>query len=276
MARTKAKAAPSKGVPSNVVPISAARRRGGGGGGDSSRRAAEVSESAATAALARAMNAKTSDARIKHARVGLSHTCEVDTQAMLLRQLYLGLLETERFEQARDAAEQMIALGVLPDVARHDAARACQAMGEFDDAVRHLADAATVGPPARRAFHLSSLGGLLYALGRDAEAIAPLEQAVAEQGKPVALLEGQLALARRESDLALDIAYTTLANDPSGEGYGRFVLGELAFARGDRARARVHLEAFLGRVRRSRAAARAALAPEAARAQATLGRILLN
>jgi tetratricopeptide (TPR) repeat protein len=276
MARTKAKALP-KGAASNVVPITAARRRTAGGAvADSSRRAADASESAATAALARAMNAKTAEARVRHARLGLTHTCEIDTQAMLLRQLYLGLLESERFEEARRAAEQMIALGVLPDVSRHDAARACQAMGAFDDAVEHLRAAAEVGPPERRAFHLSSLGGLLYALGRDREAVEPLARAVAEQGRPRALLEAQLALARRESDLALDLAYGVLANDPSGEGYGRFVLGELAFARGDRARARVHLEAFLGRVRRARPASQAALAPEAARAAATLGRIVLH
>lgn len=278
MARSKAKPAAPTGAPSNVVPISAARRRAASvtGGGDSSRRAADWSEAAATAALTRAMRAKTPESRAKFARLGLTHTCEVDTQAMLLRQLYLGLLETERFEQARTAAEQMIALGVLPDVARHDAARACQAAGDFDAAVEHLREAARVGPVERRAFHLSSLGGLLYAIGREREAIEPLERAVAEQGTPLALLEGQLALATRDSEAALDIAYTTLANDPAGEGYGRFVLGELAFARGDRQRARLHLEAFLGRVRRSRPASRAALSPEVARAETTLGRIVLN
>lgn len=276
MARTKAKASSPSGTPSNVVPITAARRRAGGSGGDSTRRAAERSEAAATAALTRAMRAKTPEARIRQARLGLTHTCEVDTQAMLLRQLYLGLLETEHFTQAREAAEQMIALGVLPDVARHDAARACQAAGDFAAAVEHLREAARLGPAERRAFHLSSLGGLLYAIGREREAIEPLERAVAEKGTPLALLEGQLVLARRDSEAALDVAYATLANDPSGEGYGRFVLGELAFARGDRTRARVHLEAFLGRVRRSRPAARAALSPEVARAETTLGRIVLN
>lgn len=275
MARTKAKAAPL-GTPSNVVPITAAHRRGGAGGGDSSRRAADRSEAAATAALERAMRAKAPDTRIKHARLGLTHTCEVDTQAMLLRQLYLGLLETGRFEQARTAAEQMIELGVLPDVARHDAARACQAAGELEAAVAHLREAGRVGPPERRAFHLSSLGGLLYAIGRDRDAVEPLERAIAERGTPLPLLEGQLALARRDSEAELDLAYTTLANHASSEGYGRFVLGELAFARGDRQRAQLHLEAFLGRVRRSRPAARAALAPEVARAESTLGRILLN
>ncbi|MBI2394650.1 MAG: tetratricopeptide repeat protein [Deltaproteobacteria bacterium] len=276
MARTKAKAAPSPGAPpNNVVPITAARRRGGSRA-DSSRRAADQAESAATAALARALRAKTAEARIRHARQGLTHTCAVDTQALLLRQLYLGLLETERFDRARAAADQMIALGVMPDVARQDAARACQAAGDFDAAVAHLREAARVGPAERRAFHLSTLGGLLYAVGRADEAVAPLERAVAERGAPLALLEAQLALARGNSEPELDVAYATLSNDPSGEGYGRFVLGELAFLRGDRRRARIHLEAFLARVRRSRPAARAALSPEVARAEATLGRIVLN
>jgi tetratricopeptide (TPR) repeat protein len=266
MARGKEKA-PSGAPPSNVVPIGAARRRGVVG--------SAPSDASATDALDKALKAKTPDARIRHARAGLARHCEDDTKALLLRQLYLGLLETERFDKARIAAEQMIELGLMPDVARHDAARACQACGDFDAAVEHLRVAARVGPKERRSFHLSTLGGLLYAIGRPAEAIEPLQTAVDDHGAPAALLQGQLALARRDEG-ELDLAYHDLANDPAGEGYGRFVLGELAFARGDRQRARVHLESFLSRTRRARPAARAALAPEIARAEATLGRIVLN
>jgi tetratricopeptide (TPR) repeat protein len=240
----------------------------------------EETAPSATTCLERAMKAKTPAARAKHARKGLSAVCDVETQGLLLRQLYLGELEGGDFARARTAAEQMIALGVLGDVAHHDAARACQAMGDFDAAVAHLEEASLVGPPHRRSFHLSTLGGLLYAIGRAADATDPLARAV-EQGEDAAtpLLRGQLALARHAADGDegdLDYAYHELLRDPSGEGYGRFVLGELASARGDRLSARLHLEAFIAKVRRSRPAAQAALSPEVARATATLGSTVWN
>jgi len=272
MAKGKDRSPSGSPSPSNVVPIAAARRKAGA----APTTAGERADASATDALDKAMRAKTPELRIKHARAGLARTCDDDTRALLLRQLYLGLLETERFDKARIAAEQMIEVGtLLPDVARHDAARACQAAGDIEAAIEHLREATRVGPPERRAFHLSTLGGLLYAVGRAGDAIAPLQQAVNENGSPQPLLRAQLALAIGD-DAALDVAYHDLANDPSGEGYGRFVLGELAFARGNRERARVHLESFLSRARRARPAARAALAPEIARAEATLGRIVLN
>lgn len=272
MARSKEKA-PSSAPPSNIVPIAAGRKRSVVVAASSAR---ERSDASATDALDKSLRAKTPEARLRHARAGLARHCDDETKSLLLRQLYLGLLETERFDKARIAAEQLIELGgAMPDVARHDAARACQAAGDFDAAIEHLRIAARVGPPERRAFHLSTLGGLLYAIGRSSEAIEPLSTAVREKGSPLPLLRGQLALARG-TEAELDLAYHGLANDPAGEGYGRFVLGEIAFARGDRQRARVHLESFLSRIRRARPAARAALAPEIARAEASLGRIVLN
>jgi len=271
MAKGKDRSPSGAPPPSNVVPIGAARRRAG-----VAPTPVERANASATDALEKALRAKTPELRIKHARVGLARTCDEDTRALLLRQLYLGLLETERFDKARVAAEQIIALGtMMPDVARHDAARACQAAGDVDAAIDHLREAARVAPPERRAFHLSTLGGLLYAVGRASDAIAPLQVAIDENGSPLPLLRAQLALAR-DGDAELDAAYHELANDPSGEGYGRFVLGEIAFVRGNRERAHVHLESFLSRARRARPAARAALALEIARAEATLGRIVLN
>lgn len=262
---------PSGSPPSNVVPIAAARRKAG-----VAPTASERADASATDALEKALKAKTPELRIKHARQGLSRHCDDETRGLLLRQLYLGLLETERFDKARQVAEQMIEVGTLmPDVAQQDAARACQAAGDVDAAIEHLREAVRVSPPERRAFHLSTLGGLLYAVGRSDDAIGPLQIAVDENGSPLSLLKGQLALARG-GDAELDVAYHELANDPAGEGYGRFVLGEIAFARGNRERARVHLESFLSRARRARPAARAALALEIARAEATLGRIVLN
>ena len=237
----------------------------------------------ASACLERALEAKTPASRARHAREGLVSLCDVETQGLLLRQLYRGELEGGQFERARAVAEQLVSLGVLPDVARHDAARACQALGALDDAIVHLREAVRVAPEGRRGFHLSTLGSLLYLAGHAREALGPLEDALATKDAADVLVRGQLALARFAAGLIdgaredeLDLAYHELVHDRSGEGYGRFVLGELAFARGDRQAAQLYLQAFLARVRRSRPAAQAALAPEVARAQATLGRITLN
>ena len=237
----------------------------------------------ASACLERAMKAKTPAARARHAREGLVGICDVETQGLLLRQLYLGELEAGHYQRARDVAEQLVALGVLPDVARHDAARACQALGALDDAIVHLREAVRIAPEGRRGFHLSTLGSLLYVAGQASAALEPLQTALGTKDAAAVLVRGQLALARfaaglidKEHDDELDLAYHELVHDRSGEGYGRFVLGELAFARGDRRSAQIYLQAFLSRVRRSRPAAQAALAPEVSRAEATLGRIVLN
>jgi tetratricopeptide (TPR) repeat protein len=242
---------------------------------DPVEKARERSEASATNSLEKALKAKTPEARAKHARAGLARTRDLETQSLLLRQLYLGELETGKFTRARRVAEQIIELALMPDVARHDAARACQAEGDFPAAIAYLREAGAMAPKERRSFHLSALGGLLYAIGRGTEAVAPLEQAIVDGGTPAPLLKGQLALARGQEP-EIDLAYRELVDDPSGEGYGRFVLGELAFQLGDRRRAQLHLDAFLARIRRSRPAARAALAPEIARATATLGRIVWN
>ena len=241
--------------------------------------AASPESPSATTCLERAMKAKTPAARAKHARAGLVSDCDVETQGLLLRQLYLGELESGAFAKARIAAEQMIELGELGDVAHHDAARACQALGDYDAAIAHLEEASLVGPPERRSFHLSTLGGLLYAIGRPADATDPLLRAVESEDAATPLIKGQLALAKHAADgdeADLDYAYHELLRHPSGEGYGRFVLGELANARGDRLSARLHLEAFLSKVKRSRPASQAALSPEVARATATLGNIVWN
>jgi len=233
----------------------------------------------ATACLERALAAKTPAARTKAAREGLVGVCDVETQALLLRQLYLGELEGGHFERAKQVAEQLVELGTMPDVARHDAARACQALGRVEEAIAHLREAVKLAPDARVSFHLSTLGALLYAAGHADEARVPLEAAIATSGAAQPLVRGQLALAKHASgdDTAeLDLAFHELQHDRAGEGYGRFVLGELAFARGDRRAAQIYLEAFLAKVRRARPAARAALAPEVARAESTLGRIAWN
>src|SRR6266545_1094800 len=129
--------------------------------------------------LQKATLARTAGTRAKYAQRGLSHTGELDrtTRVMLLRQLYLSHMEARRFADALVTAEQMIDSAVMPDVARQDAARACLGLGEREQAIDHLRLASRVSPPARRAFHLWTLGSVLYLAGQYREAIGALSRA---------------------------------------------------------------------------------------------------
>ena len=61
-----------------------------------------------------------------------------------------------------------------------------------------------------------------------------------------------------------------LADAPCGQGYGQFVLGELAFALGEYDEARRYLNAFVRRTANGRVALAVALAGEIARAERLL------
>ena len=188
-----------------------------------------------------AMAAKTPAARGRWARKGLSTRAPLDrtTQAMLLRQLSLSLYEAQRFEQARTVALQALDLGVLPDVVLQDAARAALATGDVDGAVSYLR--------------------------------------VASRDKP--LYKAHLALVRLAAGEALPDLQSTiddLAAAPCGQGYGRFVLGHLAYAAGVYPAARRYLEAFVRRTEASRPVLALALAAELAMARSTLSRMAAN
>lgn len=169
---------------------------------------------------------------------------------MLLRQLYLAHFEQRQFREAVLAVEQSLPLGVLSDVLHQDAARAAFALGDVDLAARHLRTAARVGPPSRRAFHWWTLGSLFYLAGRFADAIGALSRAARWGVRDKPLYEGHLAVARCASGervTGLRATMKRLVEVPAGQGYGRFVLGLLAFHSKRPADARVHLEAFLSR-----------------------------
>jgi tetratricopeptide (TPR) repeat protein len=232
--------------------------------------------------LRKAMAARTPALRGRYARRGLAATATLDktTQAMLLRQLYLSLYETRRFRQAYDAALQATRLGVLADVIHQDAARAALAMGDFDLAVRHLRVASRRGPHTRRAFHLWTLGSTLFLGHCYDEAIVALERALRANARShedgVPLYRGHLALARiANGDDIQDLQATIdlLARAPSGQGYGRFILGHLAYAAGEWAAARRYLEAFVKRTEAGRPAMSIALEPELRMARATLAKM---
>src|SRR4051812_14428083 len=80
--------------------------------------------------LLQATQAESSVARAKYATRGLASAGEDGTlRAMLLRQLYLSQMESELFEAAAETARSVLELGVLPDVACQDLARAHLALG---------------------------------------------------------------------------------------------------------------------------------------------------
>jgi tetratricopeptide (TPR) repeat protein len=194
---------------------------------------------------------------------------------MLLRQLYLAHMEARRFEQALAVSEQMVEIGVMPDVARQDAARACLGLERTDAAVEHLRIASRVGPASRRAFHLWTLGSTLYLLGRNRESAGALSRALrwATTAKP--LYAAQLALARHAAGDATQARNfgelrERLAEAPCGQGYGQFVLGELAFHEGDHPASRRYLEGFVRRTTSGRVALAVALTGEISKARELL------
>jgi tetratricopeptide (TPR) repeat protein len=219
--------------------------------------------------------ARTSGARAKYAQRGLSQAGKLDetTRTMLLRQLYLSHMEGRRFEEALAVARQMIETCVMPDVAQQDAARAHLGLGDTDSALEHLRIAGRVCPAARRAFHLWTLGTVLYLNGRPRDAIGVLERALRWGTIDKPLYAAQAALARHAMGEPVDDwdeLREALADAPCGQGYGQFVLGEIAFVQADYLAAHRYLSAFVTRTSGGRVALAVALAGEIRRAERLL------
>ena len=231
--------------------------------------------------LRKAMSAKTARSRGVFARRGLATKAPLDrtTHAMLLRQLYLSLFETRRFREAYDIMLQALELDVLPDVLAQDAARAAIAEGAIEAGLAHLRAATRRAPASRRPFHLWTLGSCLFLARRYEEAAAALSRAARWGTTDKPLYRGHLALARIAAGEAVpelgDIIHT-LAEAPCGQGYGRFVLGHLAFAAGEWVESRRYLEAFVKRTEQARVAMNIALEGEVRMARATLAKMAAN
>ncbi|MCK6535508.1 MAG: tetratricopeptide repeat protein [Polyangiaceae bacterium] len=230
--------------------------------------------------LRKATLARTSGLRAKYALRALDRGGRISrtTRAMLLRQLYLAHMEAKRFEPALGVALDIVALDVMPDVARQDAARACLGLGDHEGAVAHLRLASRVSPPSRRAFHLWTLGSVLYLAGRHREAAGALSRASRWGTTDRPLYQAQLALSRIASGESIapdevDSLRERLADAPCGQGYGQFVLGELAFHARDFDAARLYLRGFVRRSTSGRVALAVALTGEIARARRLLARL---
>jgi tetratricopeptide (TPR) repeat protein len=231
--------------------------------------------------LHKAMAARSPAARARWAKQGLAARAPLDktTQAMLLRQLYLSNYEGRRFRAAWELALQAVELDVLSDVLHQDAARAALALGDVDAAVSHLRIAARRGPPSRRPFHLWTLGSALFMAHRYAEALSALERAVRWGTRDKPLYRAHLALVRLASGEPVSDLQTTLdelAGAPCGQGYGRFVLGHLAYAAGAWPAAHRYLEAFVRRTDAARPSLAIALEAELKMARATLAKMSAN
>jgi tetratricopeptide (TPR) repeat protein len=227
--------------------------------------------------LQRAMLARTTTSRARYAQAGLAFPdLDKTTQAMLLRQLYLCHFERRRFKRAHELAMQAIELDVLPDVIHQDAARAAAAAGHLDVALGHLRTAAKRGPPSRRAFHYWTLGSALFLAHRYRDSILVLTLAARSRKRDRALYRAHLALAKIAGGEPVDDLEATihaLAESPSGNGYGRFVLGHLLYAAGEWKSATRCLVGFVERIERGRTAMAIALAGELRMSKATLAKM---
>jgi len=198
---------------------------------------------------------------------------------MLLRQLYLAHFEQEQFEKALDIAEQMLELGMLPDVCHQDLARVLVVLGDVDAAADHLRLAARAAPARRRAFHLWTLGSVLFLAGKLVDAEGAMRRAVRWGTTDRPLYVAHLALLRLEQGESvprLDEIIEQLEEAACGQGYGRFVLGMLCSHAGRPADAERYLQAFVKRTRTSRKALELSLAGELAIAEERLRATTLN
>lgn len=233
--------------------------------------------------LRKAMLAESPVSRARFARRGLASHAPLDrtTHAMLLRQLYLSHFEVRRFRKAHEVALQALELDVLADVIHQDAARAALASGDIEGAILHLRTAARRCPASRRPFHLWTLGGTLFLAQRYPAAIAALTRAVRWGTRDRPLYRAHLALARLASGERPDVpelqeTIDQLAEAPCGQGYGRFLLGHLAYAAGAWPAAKRYLDAFVKRTEKARAATGIALAGELEMSRATLAKMRAN
>jgi tetratricopeptide (TPR) repeat protein len=231
--------------------------------------------------LARAIAALTPAARARHAKQGLACRAPLErtTHALLLRQLYVAYYEGRKFRKAHEIALQVLELRVMVDVAHQDAARSAMALGLTDEAVGHLRLASRRGPASRRAFHLWTLGSTLYLVGRHTEAVGCLDRAARWGTTDKVLYQAHAAVARLaggEHVGGAKLLLDRLEKAPSGQGYGRFVLGQLAFHLRRWDDSKRHLEAFLKRTSEARPALALSLAGEVASAQATLEKMRSN
>lgn len=203
-----------------------------------------------------ALHTGSPDAAAVYAEKGLryaSDRVDAETRVLLLREIYRSHLYARRVRSAHAVARKMVRLGVAQEIAHVDLGRACLTLGWWVRAAQAYRIAARNAPASRRALHWFSVGIALHHAEQPEESLSALDRAVRWSLTTRALHRAYAALVRLDAgepaaevaDLAERIA--ELEASRCGEGFGRFVLGLLHAAGGDRRRARRHLVIFVRR-----------------------------
>ncbi len=195
---------------------------------------------------------------------------------LLLRTLAVERLSRGRAADALQIARRMLPFGVLTELAHHEAARAHAALDDHAAAAAADRLAARAAPPEQRAFfwwsvatHAEHAGDLEQAL----DALRRASRWASPAGRP--LYRAHAAALRLEHGLPTkDLAgvLRALGASPQREGYGGYLLGRIAEARGD-GEAAAHFRAFLERHQHADPAQRATLKTELADAARRLERL---
>ncbi|OQX66846.1 MAG: hypothetical protein B6A08_18310 [Sorangiineae bacterium NIC37A_2] len=154
--------------------------------------------------LKKALDARSAAEKEEFALLGLraldrAEEDDEELRALLLKQSYDALMAMGQTRDALERAEEIIDLGPLGDVARHDAARAAAALGEIEVAADHLRIAAKVAPEERRAFHFGTLGALLRFAGLAEDAREAFKKAERWADADRAIYRAQRALAEGDA-----------------------------------------------------------------------------
>ncbi|HJK96091.1 MAG TPA: hypothetical protein RMF84_02660 [Polyangiaceae bacterium LLY-WYZ-14_1] len=224
--------------------------------------------------LWRALRARRTEERVAEAEAGLAAgELEPDVHFLLLRELYAAQLDREALADALDTARRMTEVGALRDLAHHDVARVLRGLDRRPEALPEQRLAARHAPPERRSFHLWTLAAWLQFAGEVDAALEAIDRASRWATRNRALVRAQDAWIRLDAGLPvadLDERIASLQRARSREGYGQYLLGMIARARGQEADSRALLRAFVDRVRRSDFRKRLTLQDELAEAEAAL------
>ncbi|MBN8616933.1 MAG: hypothetical protein J0L92_40495 [Deltaproteobacteria bacterium] len=201
--------------------------------------------------LASALRARTLASRAEWARKGLAaegDELDPEIQFLLVRQLYLVHIEEDHLERALAMAAQMLAIGVMGDLAQHDRARVLWARGDAREAIEAQRHAARLAPPDRRSFQTLALATLQHFAGDVPAALRTLVRAERWSHRDRVLVRAYRVVVELGDDRVpegLEETRSALAASPLREGYGQYLLGMIAYELGDRPRAAAHLRAFL-------------------------------
>jgi hypothetical protein len=199
-----------------------------------------------------------------------------ETQVLMLRTLAVERLGRGRAADALQIARRMLPFGVLTELAHHEAARAHAALDDHAAAAASDRLAARSAPPEQRSFFWWSVATHWEHAGDVVQATDALRRAsrwASAAARP--LYRAHLAALRLEhGEVVRDVKaiVSGLEESPQGQGYGGYLLGRIAEARGDGGAA-AHFQAFLDRHEHAEPAQRITLAIELKDAERRLARL---